>query len=71
MEMKKIACAAALAAAASFSMALADEVAGGSPVPTAAQAPSPISDAIVSAIPTVGSLVGASLLSFFAAVYMH
>ncbi|KAM7474551.1 hypothetical protein LguiB_021794 [Lonicera macranthoides] len=59
MEMKKIACA-ALIAAASMSAALAQ---------TEAPAPAPASDA-TAALPALGSLVGASLLSVFA-LYMQ
>ncbi|KAM7474550.1 hypothetical protein LguiB_021793 [Lonicera macranthoides] len=59
MEMKKIACA-ALVAAASMSAAVAH---------VEAPAPAPASDATV-ALPVIGSLVGASLLSVFA-LYMH
>ncbi|CAL5379884.1 unnamed protein product [Camellia sinensis] len=58
MEMKKVACA-TLVAAASMSAALA----AGSP------APAPTSDA-TAALPAVGSLIGASIVSFFA-FYMH
>ncbi|KAH7863558.1 hypothetical protein Vadar_019112 [Vaccinium darrowii] len=57
MEMKKIVCA-ALVAAASVSAVLAQE------------APAPAPSAASAALPAVGSLVGASLLSFFA-YYMH
>ncbi|KAM7508998.1 hypothetical protein LguiA_019451 [Lonicera macranthoides] len=60
MEMKKIACA-ALVAAASVCVAMAHEAEG--------PAPGPASDAIV-ALPALGSLVSASLASFFA-LYMH
>nr|GLL46889.1 arabinogalactan protein 23-like [Ipomoea trifida] len=66
MEMKKIACAALVAAAASMSVAMATDAAS---TPAAASAPSPASDA-VAALPAIGSLVGASLVSFFA-IYMH
>ncbi|KAM7470306.1 hypothetical protein LguiA_008489 [Lonicera macranthoides] len=59
MEMKKIACA-ALVAAASMSAVLAQ---------TEAPAPAPASDA-TAALPALGSLVGASLLSIVA-LYMH
>ncbi|KAM7474562.1 hypothetical protein LguiB_021805 [Lonicera macranthoides] len=59
MEMKKIACA-ALMAAASMSTVLAQ---------TEAPAPAPASDA-TAALPALGSLVGASLLSVVA-LYMH
>ncbi|KAK3015435.1 hypothetical protein RJ639_007767 [Escallonia herrerae] len=62
MEMKKIACA-ALVAAASMSAALAQAPA------SAPSSPPPLSDA-AAALPVIGSLVGASLLSFFA-FYMH
>ncbi|GMP41804.1 hypothetical protein ACSBR2_017420 [Camellia fascicularis] len=58
MEMKKIACA-ALVAAASMSAALAAD----------SPAPAPTSDA-TAALPVVGSLIGASIVSFFA-FYMH
>lgn len=60
MEMKKIACA-ALVAAASMSAVLAQ-------APTESPLAAPASDATV-ALPVVG-LVGASLMSFFA-LYMH
>ncbi|CAI9103119.1 OLC1v1001560C1 [Oldenlandia corymbosa var. corymbosa] len=60
MEMKKIACA-ALVAAASMSAVLALE----------APAPAPAAHSGAdAALPAVGTLVGASLLSFFA-YYMH
>ncbi|KAM7470292.1 hypothetical protein LguiA_008475 [Lonicera macranthoides] len=59
MEMKKIACA-ALVAVVSMSAALAQ---------TEAPAPAPASAATV-ALPALGSLVGASLLSVFA-LYMQ
>ncbi|KAF8022300.1 hypothetical protein BT93_G2449 [Corymbia citriodora subsp. variegata] len=58
MEMKKIACA-VLFAAASVSAVMAQE----------APAPSPTSGASVS-LPVVGSMVGASLVSFIA-YYLH
>ncbi|KAI3448909.1 hypothetical protein Pfo_005574 [Paulownia fortunei] len=64
MEMKKIACTALIAAAASMSAAVATTIAD-APTPT----PVPISDAVV-ALPAVGSFVGATILSFFA-LYMH
>lgn len=60
MEMKKIACA-ALVAAASMSAVLA--------VDSQAPAPAPASGANA-ALPAVGTFIGASLLSFFAH-YMH
>ncbi|KAG9133847.1 hypothetical protein Leryth_017939 [Lithospermum erythrorhizon] len=63
MEMKKVAFT-ILIAAASISAAVA---ANGSPV--SAPAPAPTSDAIT-ALPAVGSLVGATILSFFA-ICMH
>ncbi|GFY92252.1 hypothetical protein Acr_08g0006480 [Actinidia rufa] len=56
MEMKKIAFATFMAASASLSAAVAT---------IEAQAPAPASDAATT-LPTVGTLVGASLLSFFA-----
>ena len=59
MEMKKIACA-VLVAAASMSAAVAQ---------IEAPAPAPASDATV-ALPAIGSLIGASILSVFA-LYMH
>ncbi|KAL7158145.1 hypothetical protein ABFS83_02G122300 [Erythranthe nasuta] len=61
MDMRKIAYA-ALIAAVSVSAVVAAE----SPAP----APGPTSDAAVAALPAVGSLVGASILSFLA-FYMH
>lgn len=57
MEMKKFVCA-ALVAAASVSAVMAHE------------APAPAPSAATAALPAIGSLVGASLLSFFA-YYMH
>nr|XP_016465643.1 PREDICTED: arabinogalactan peptide 23-like [Nicotiana tabacum] len=60
--MKKITCA-ALVAAASMSAAMAQMS------PSDAPAPSPTSDAAV-ALPAVGTLIGATLLSFFA-YYMY
>ncbi|XP_057512417.1 arabinogalactan protein 23-like [Actinidia eriantha] len=60
MEMKKIAFAALVAAVASMSAAMGA---------TDSPAPAPASDATAS-LPTVGTLVGASLLSFFT-YYMH
>merc|ERR1712176_1243855 len=59
MEMKKIACA-VLVAAASMSAVLAESPA---PAPEAASS-------AYAALPTVGTIVGASLASFFA-YYMH
>lgn len=59
MEMKKFVCA-ALVAAASVSAVMAHE----------APAPAPAPSAATAALPALGSLVGASLLSFFA-YYMH
>ncbi|KAK4476388.1 hypothetical protein RD792_015539 [Penstemon davidsonii] len=64
MEMKKIACATIIAAAATMSAVSA--TASG---PSQAPAPAPVSGAFA-ALPAVGSLIGASLLSFFA-LYMH
>ena len=61
MEMKKFACA-ALVVAASMSAAFAH-------ADHEAPAPAPASDA-TAALPTLGSLVGASLLSILA-LYMH
>ncbi|KAK4757934.1 hypothetical protein SAY87_019235 [Trapa incisa] len=63
MEMKKIACAVIFAAAASMSAVVAAEV------PSAAPAPSPSSGA-AAALPAVGSLIGASVVSL-AAYYLH
>ncbi|KAL0374261.1 UNVERIFIED_CONTAM: hypothetical protein Sradi_3341800 [Sesamum radiatum] len=60
MEMKKIAVAAVVVAAASMSAAVATTISE-APAPT----PVPISDAIVS-LPAMGSLVGATIMSFFA-----
>ncbi|PIN18771.1 hypothetical protein CDL12_08557 [Handroanthus impetiginosus] len=59
MDMRKIAYA-ALVAAASLTVVVAT---------TEAPAPAPASDAIA-ALPMVGSIVGASILSFFA-LHMH
>ncbi|KAL3832932.1 hypothetical protein ACJIZ3_007668 [Penstemon smallii] len=64
MEMKKIACATIIATVAA-TMSVAAAASG----PSQAPAPAPISDAI-EALPAIGSLVGASILSFFA-LYMH
>ncbi|KAK4797627.1 hypothetical protein SAY86_029953 [Trapa natans] len=61
MEMKKISCAIIVAAAASMSVAMAAE--GSAP------APSPSSGASA-ALPALGSLVGASVLSLIA-YYLH
>ena len=61
MEMKKIACA-IIFAAASVSAVVAQEA-------TQAPAPAPASAAIAT-LPTLGSLVGASLVSFVA-YYLH
>ncbi|PIN18772.1 hypothetical protein CDL12_08558 [Handroanthus impetiginosus] len=62
MDMRKIAYAALIAAASMSAVATAG-------VHTDAPAPAPSNDAIT-ALPVVGSLVGASVLSFFA-LYMH
>ncbi|MCL7045744.1 hypothetical protein MKW94_009072 [Papaver nudicaule] len=62
MDMKKISCAILLAAAASMNAALVGAT------DASALAPGPINGAAV-AMPIVGSLVGASLVSFFA-LYM-
>lgn len=61
MEMKKIACV-VFVAAASMSAVMAQS-------PEASPAPAPASDAIA-ALPALGSLVGASIMSFFA-LYTH
>ncbi|CAI0555389.1 unnamed protein product [Linum tenue] len=58
MEMKKVACAAVVFAAASMSAALAQDAA-------AAPAPAPTSGA-AGVLPALGSLVGASVVSFVA-----
>ncbi|KAM7509017.1 hypothetical protein LguiA_019470 [Lonicera macranthoides] len=63
MEMKKVACA-ALVVAASMCTAMAEIE-----TPAPAPAPAPASHATV-ALPALGSLVGASLVSFFA-FYMN
>ncbi|XP_050285012.1 arabinogalactan protein 23-like [Quercus robur] len=72
MEMKKIACA-VLFAAASLSAVLADHhhhTSSPAPAPAqAAPAPGPSSGASAG-LPVVGSLVGASLVSFVA-YYLH
>ncbi|KAK4591841.1 hypothetical protein RGQ29_016335 [Quercus rubra] len=71
MEMKKIACA-VLFAAASLSAVLAHNHHTSSPAPAPAQtapAPGPSSGASAG-LPVVGSLVGASLVSFVA-YYLH
>ncbi|PSS10002.1 Arabinogalactan peptide 23 like [Actinidia chinensis var. chinensis] len=60
MEMKKIAFATLVAAVASMSAAMGA---------TDSPAPAPANDATAS-FPTIGTLVGASLLSFFT-YYMH
>ncbi|PON81345.1 Arabinogalactan peptide [Trema orientale] len=62
MEMKKIACALIFAAASVSAVVAAHEA-------TAAPAPSPTSAATAS-LPALGSLVGASLVSFVA-YYLH
>lgn len=62
MEMKKVACA-ALIAAASISAAMAQMS------PSEAPTPLPTNDA-AAALPTIGTMIGATLLSFYA-YYMH
>ncbi|CAI0428217.1 unnamed protein product [Linum tenue] len=57
MEMKKVACAAVVFAAASMSAALAQEAAAPAPAPTSGAA---------GVLPAIGSLVGASIVSFVA-----
>ncbi|KAI3935225.1 hypothetical protein MKW98_018414 [Papaver atlanticum] len=58
MDMKKISCAVLLAVAASMNAALVGA--------TDVQAPAPAPSGAAVAMPVVGSLVGASLVSFFA-----
>ncbi|OVA12266.1 hypothetical protein BVC80_1779g40 [Macleaya cordata] len=58
MDMKKISCAVLIAVAASMNAALAADEAH-------APAPGPASNAMTT-MPVIGSLVGASLVSFFA-----
>ncbi|KAI5682177.1 hypothetical protein M9H77_03405 [Catharanthus roseus] len=65
MEMKKIACAVIIAAA-SMSTILAAE----SPIESPAGAPIAAASDSIAAFPAIGTMVGASLLSFFA-YYMH
>ncbi|KAJ7947533.1 Arabinogalactan peptide 23 [Quillaja saponaria] len=66
MDMKKISCAVlVIAASMTASMASAE-----APAPSFAGAPESATSASAMALPMVGSLVGASLLSFFT-LYLH
>ncbi|CAH8268963.1 unnamed protein product [Arabidopsis lyrata] len=62
MEMKKIACGVLFAAASMTAVMAADEV--------GAPAPGPAASAASVALPALGSLVGASLVSLFS-YYLH
>ncbi|KZV47243.1 hypothetical protein F511_07666 [Dorcoceras hygrometricum] len=62
MDMKKIACLAIIAAAAASICTAKEE----SHIAAAAPAPSVLHSGAIAALPMVGSLVGASLLSLFA-----